>query len=106
MYADYDGLKNEFDELNADYQNLRSDYDSMSVDYDIICTRLDEAESELCAANEALSTQNEILNGDPDEVWCWFCDKFGISHYDKDGLIRHLNDLVDNKLKKSMYYGS
>jgi hypothetical protein len=65
---------------------------------------LDAKEEELLKLEEEISDAKNILDKDPDKVWTWFCDAFNISYYNKNEFFSKLNDLIEDKLKKSTYY--
>lgn len=84
--------------------------DDEITDYMSDCTelrnKLDDAEYELEKEIEENERISNILDRHPDEIWKWFCDSFNLSYYEKEAVISKVNDLIENKLKKSTYYES
>lgn len=65
---------------------------------------IDKYVERLTELEEEINDAKNILDKDPDKVWTWFCDAFNISYYNKNEFFSKLNDLIEDKLKKSTYY--
>lgn len=104
--AENDALGRKVNDLEDELRRLDSDI----TDYVIECTelrnRLDEAEYELEKEIKERERISNILDRHPDEIWKWFCDSFNLSYYEKEAVISKVNNLIENKLKKSTYYES
>lgn len=101
-----DALERKVNDLEDELRRLGSDI----TDYMFECTelrnKLDDAEYELEKEIEENERISGILDRHPDEIWKWFCDAFNLSYYEKEAVISKVNDLIENKLKKSTYYES
>lgn len=101
-----DILERKVNDLEDEVRRLGNDI----TDYMFECTelrnKLDDAEYELEKEIEEKERINGILDRHPDEIWKWFCDSFNLSYYEKEAVISKVNDLIENKLKKSTYYES
>lgn len=109
METEYDELKRELDELKEDYDDLKRKYDTLEDDYFEVSADANELEFELKDAREEIASfkelQESILTTHPDNVWCWLCDAFGISYYDKDAFSEKLAELTCNIFKSNYCAG-
>ena len=101
-----DALVRKVNDLEDEIRRTGSELCDYIFECSDLKNRVDDVEFELEEATKALEATKNILQAHPDEVWKWFCDSFNISYYDKTSLIHNMNELVDNKLKKSTYYES
>lgn len=96
-------LQDNYDNLSYDYFNLSTEYTELDAAYsDLYNSMHDELESAKEKLNDLKALQEGLLTDNPDKLWKWLCDGFGISYYDNKTLIEKLDELK-NHLIQSTY---